>query len=56
MYQTIKRLYNEDGKSRKLYITGHSLGGGLATNAAARLVYDNPPLNIAAMYTIGSPR
>ena len=35
-----------------LYITGHSLGGGLAQLAAALLDADN----IAACYTFGSPR
>lgn len=55
MHQTIKRLYNEEGKDRKLFIAGHSLGGALATIAAARLVFvDN--MNIAGMYTMGSPR
>ncbi|CAM9387975.1 unnamed protein product [Hapterophycus canaliculatus] len=55
MHTTIKTLYNEEGKSRRLYIAGHSLGGALATIAAARLVFvDN--MNIAGIYTIGSPR
>lgn len=55
MHETIKRLYNEEGKNRKLFIAGHSLGGALATIAAARLVYVDD-MNIAGMYTIGSPR
>ncbi|CAN0234091.1 unnamed protein product [Laminaria digitata] len=55
MRQTIKTLYEEKGKSRKLFVTGHSLGGALATIAAGRLAFvDN--MNIAGMYTIGSPR
>ena len=55
MYETIKSLYEEKGKSRKLYIAGHSLGGALATVAAARLAFVDD-MNIAALYTMGSPR
>ncbi|CAM9893130.1 unnamed protein product [Ectocarpus fasciculatus] len=55
MLAVIKRFYNEEGKSRKLYVTGHSLGGALATIAAARLVFVED-LNVAALYTIGAPR
>jgi len=36
-----------------LYITGHSLGGALATIAAKRLIHKG---GIAACYTFGSPR
>lgn len=55
MLAVIKRFYHEEGRSRKLYVTGHSLGGALATIAAARLVFVDD-LNVAALYTIGSPR
>ncbi|CAM9523149.1 unnamed protein product, partial [Ascophyllum nodosum] len=55
MRETIKKLYNEEGKNRKLYVAGHSLGGALATLAAARLHYSDD-VNISSMYTFGSPR
>lgn len=55
MHSAIKSLYYEYGKNRKLYVAGHSLGGALATVAAARLALgDN--MDIAGIYTIGSPR
>lgn len=54
MRQTIKDLCNEEGKDRKLYITGHSLGGALATIAGARLAFEEG-MDITAMYTVGSP-
>ena len=55
IHNTIKTLIEEKGKHRKLFITGHSLGGALATVAAARLAFVDD-LNIHGMYTIGSPR
>lgn len=48
------RLDKDDLKSLPLYITGHSLGGALATIAAKKLVH--PLGGIAACYTFGSPR
>eukprot|EP00903_Cladosiphon_okamuranus_P009618 g9154.t1 len=56
MLSVIKRFYNEEGKSRKLFIAGHSLGGALATIAAARLAFVDSHIHISAVYTIGSPR
>ncbi len=44
---------NNDFKELPLFITGHSLGGALATIAAKRLTHKG---GIAACYTFGSPR
>ncbi len=46
-------LDSMDEIRKPLFITGHSLGGALATIAAKRLEY---PGGIAACYTFGSPR
>eukprot|EP00903_Cladosiphon_okamuranus_P008421 g8095.t1 len=54
LHKQIMELYG-DGKGRKLYIAGHSLGGALATVAAARLAFEDD-INIAGVYTVGSPR
>jgi len=56
MVDVIKRYLGEEGKSRKLYLTGHSLGGGLATIAAARLAFVHPDIDIAGVFTYGAPR
>ncbi|CAN0519911.1 unnamed protein product, partial [Laminaria digitata] len=55
MHATIKKLYEEEGKSRKLFLAGHSLGAALATVASARLAFVDD-MHIAGLYTIGSPR
>lgn len=55
MLATLKALCEEEGKNRKLYISGHSLGGALATVAAARLAFEHD-MKIDCIYTIGSPR
>lgn len=55
MLAAIKALCEEEGKNRKLYVSGHSLGGALATIAGARLAFEHD-MKIAGIYTIGSPR
>ena len=41
-------------KSRPLFITGHSLGGAMATIATAKLVHEDKPFT--SVYTFGQPR
>lgn len=53
MRDVIRELYHE--KERKLYFAGHSLGGALATIAAAHMMFVDG-MNIEAIYTMGSPR
>eukprot|EP00904_Undaria_pinnatifida_P002284 jgi/Undpi1/12056/HiC_scaffold_4.g01754.m1 len=55
MLSKIKALLAEEGKERKLYVAGHSLGGALATIAGARLAFEHD-IKLAGIYTIGSPR
>ncbi len=47
------RINQNDCETKPLFITGHSLGGALATIAAKRLSHER---GIAACYTFGSPR
>ncbi len=50
----IQQLLDQDKfKNKPLFITGHSLGGALATVAAKKLTHKG---GIAACYTFGSPR
>ena len=46
-------LNQDEFRNKPLFITGHSLGGALATIAAKRLMHHG---GIAACYTFGSPR
>ena len=39
---------------RPLFITGHSLGGAMATIAAARMIHEDSPF--VSVYTFGQPR
>ena len=54
MRRTIREIRKEDGQRRPLWLTGHSLGGALATIAASLLVEDDEPF--FGVYTFGSPR
>lgn len=53
LHQIQSDLNNSKDKSKPLIITGHSLGGALATIATKRLNHSG---GIAACYTFGSPR
>ncbi|PCJ15472.1 MAG: lipase [Candidatus Cloacimonadota bacterium] len=52
MWKHYKKLLSQ--KKRPLFLTGHSLGGALATIATAKLVYDDLPFT--SVYTFGQPR
>lgn len=56
VWHPIHQRYQElrDTDKRPLFITGHSLGGAMATIAAARLVHRDQPFT--AVYTFGQPR
>jgi len=52
MKHTLAELQRE--KRRPLFITGHSLGGAMATVAAAKLLHEDKPFT--SVYTFGQPR
>ncbi len=54
MRRAIRNVRNADSVRRPLWLTGHSLGGALATLAASRLVDDDEPF--FGVYTYGAPR
>ncbi|TDF37539.1 lipase family protein [Alteromonadaceae bacterium M269] len=54
-----KPLYDKLGelqkqRKRPLFLTGHSLGGAMATIAAAKLIHEDKPFT--SVYTFGQPR
>ena len=49
-----KFRYLQQQKKRPLFITGHSLGGAMATIAAAKLIHEDKPFT--SVYTFGQPR
>lgn len=52
---TLRKLYNEPGKDRRVFVTGHSLGAALATVATGYLAFEEK-MNIHGLYTTGGPR
>ena len=49
------RAYNATQNDRKVWVTGHSLGGALATHTALLLHYDQN-ISVQGLQTFGSPR
>lgn len=49
-----KYLQLKHNKPRPLFLTGHSLGGAIATIAAAKLIHTDSPFT--SVYTFGQPR
>ncbi len=49
------RLTQLHREGRKIYFTGHSLGGALATLLAYFTALDHPDIDIAGIYTFGQP-
>lgn len=59
MWDGIKRYCQElhaKNPKLKLYFTGHSAGGAIATIATARALNDMPEVEIGGLYTFGQPR
>ena len=52
IYRDYLHAYKED--RRPLFLTGHSLGGAMATIAAAKMVHEDIPFT--SVYTFGQPR
>jgi len=57
LYPHYRERHKEDrerGNARPVFLTGHSLGGAMATVAAAKLIHADQPFTSA--YTFGQPR
>lgn len=57
--ETIREFLKEYGTGKRIWLTGHSLGGALATIAAAKIALSEElPFreSVAGLVTIGSPR
>lgn len=53
-YQSLREEDKKAKRYRPLFLTGHSLGGAMATVAAAKLVLEDRPFS--SVYTYGQPR
>jgi triacylglycerol lipase len=59
VYGKLEEIAHKEGTNVELWITGHSLGGALATLLAARMVErieNGLNLELGGLYTYGSPR
>lgn len=57
VWNTIEeRLTSLRDNNQRIWLTGHSLGGALATLAAATLTFQGQVRSVAAVYTFGQPR
>jgi len=56
VWDQIKAIAETYGKTHTIWVTGHSLGGAMATLAAYKLQRDPSLPNPQALYTFGSPR
>ncbi len=56
VWKPLSQMFRELQASRKrpLFLTGHSLGGAMATVAAAKLIHEDKPFT--SVYTFGQPR
>lgn len=56
--ETIEMIREEKPKEKQqtLWLTGHSLGGALATMAAAFCKFNESPISVNGLYTYGQPR
>jgi hypothetical protein len=54
LWSDIRRLVGDPGRCPPIWITGHSLGGAMATLASVRLAAEG--FTIRGVYTFGSPR
>ena len=54
VYPTVRVLLTALGRDRPIWVTGHSLGGAIATLVAHRLAAEGFP--VRAVYSYGSPR
>lgn len=59
IYESINEFFsnvNEDNTNTNVYVTGHSLGGALATIAAMDIAAKDKLKNTISLYTFASPR
>ena len=52
----VEKFLNKHYSDNRIWLTGHSLGGAIATLVAARIVHSRGPEALGGMYTFGQPR